>query len=398
MHLFARYLTACLVLGLVIAEHGAALANKKETKAPYTYTVVGNADREPLILQAPVNPSFVLMGGGPDVDEGFRYLIRQAGVTPHNGGRFVVIRASGDGAYNPYIFYSNPDSSTSTSPIDGWVGGASLGLSSVETLVVPSVEAANHPEVERIVKRANAVWIAGGDQANYIKFWKGTALERVIQGHLDRKTPLGGTSAGLAVLGQYDFAALNGTVTSSQALGNPYNKYMTLDPTDANGNLTTGGGFIAPSALANTITESHFDERDRMGRLITFMSRLIASNGSAGASTGCMGGVLPAATLARGIGLGVETALLVEHKPSGVFARRVTNTSTTSRSAVYFVSLMQPPTRCLSRQSLEVPVNSIEIRVLEDSNKEVELSNLIQLPMQPLRGVVNGDLMPAAAY
>ena len=94
---------------------------------------------------------------------------------------------------------------------------------------------------------------------------------------------MGGTSAGLAILGDYDFAALNGSITSSEALADPYDKRITLD-----------GGFVnerdyrattssqarnpcpsSPLALLNdTITDSHFQRRDRMGRLITFLARL----------------------------------------------------------------------------------------------------------------------------
>ena len=42
--------------------------------------------------------------------------------------------------------------------------------------------------------------------------------------------PIGGTSAGLAVLGQFDFAALKGYgVTSAMALQNPYTPHITFD-------------------------------------------------------------------------------------------------------------------------------------------------------------------------
>ena len=44
------------------------------------------------------------MGGGQDVDQAFRWMIRRAGIKPGTGGRFVVLRASGADGYNPYNF------------------------------------------------------------------------------------------------------------------------------------------------------------------------------------------------------------------------------------------------------------------------------------------------------
>jgi putative intracellular protease/amidase len=140
------------------------------------------------------------MGGGQDVDQAFRWMIRRAGIKPGTGGRFVVLRASGADGYNPYIYYSGPGGKTSEQAEPYWVGGAALGLSSVETLVVPSRAAADDAFVNAVVRRADAIFIAGGDQSRYIRFWKGTALERSLNALLSRNIPIGGTSAGLAIL------------------------------------------------------------------------------------------------------------------------------------------------------------------------------------------------------
>ena len=352
-------------LGLALAS---ALTVAHAGKKPYSYDYVGNPQAAVSIATPPSTPSFVLMGGGPDVDEAFRWMISRAGIRPGTGGRFVIIRATGTDAYNPYIYYSDATNNTGSTPADGWVGGAAQGLSSVETLVIPSTAAANDPFVNQVVSQAHAVFIAGGDQADYIKNWKGTELDRTLQSLMARQVPVGGTSAGLAVLGQFDFAALRGSVTTSQALGDPFNKYMTLDPAP----LSLSGGFIAPPALANTITDSHLDSRDRMGRLIAFVARLVAPSGT----TGCPGGILPAGNYgARGIGLGVETALLVQgngtHQP--VTARRVTNVATTTPSAVYFLRPLTPPTQCASGQPLTS--TTVEIRRLDNSLTEFNLSD-----------------------
>ena len=384
-------LSKCAVPAILLVCSIAAHAAKPPA---YTYSSVGDPARAPSVSAVQSSPSFVLMGGGPDVDEAFRWMIRQAGVKPGSGGRLVVIRATGDGAYNPYIYYSNPASSTASGDIvDGWVGGASLGLSSVETLVIPSTTAANDAFVNSVVGRANAVWIAGGDQSDYIKYWKGQALEKTLAALMKNNVPVGGTSAGLAVLGQFDYAALNGTVTSSQALANPFNKYMTLDPAP----LSTTGGFIAPPALAGIITDSHVDARDRLGRLVTFVSRLVAPYAGSGSQQfGCTGGVLPNSA-ARGIGMSVESALLVNWDAvNGHYSgRRVTNTpAPDTEAAVYFVNVTQGPTQCVSGKALSVGASSIQIRKLADSTSTINLSDWSSYPIHRSVGVTGGVLSP----
>ena len=368
---------ASLVLALAA---GLAMADK-----PYTYYPTGNPQAE-VNLPLPATASHVLMGGGPDVDEAFRWMIERAGIKPGTGGRFVIIRASGADGYNDYIYYSDAKLSTSKKIQDDWIGGASLGLSSVETLVIPSIGAANSDFVNAVVARAHAVFIAGGDQSDYIKFWKGTRLDATLKQLLDKNIPIGGTSAGLAVLGQFDFAALNGTVTSSQALSNPFNKYMTLDPSPL-----SSTGFIVPPALSNTILDSHLDTRDRMGRLMAFVARLVAPSNGPGSSFGCPGGILAAAN-ARGIGIGVETALLVQGKPgnAGATARRVTNPDTTTESAVYFLQPLNPPSTCADGKPLNM--TTVEIRKLANSNSVFDLSNWSGLPVYKIVDILSGQL------
>ncbi|MFM1908534.1 MAG: hypothetical protein RL459_1336 [Pseudomonadota bacterium] len=385
-HRGARFGLACFVL----AASSIAMAAKAPPPAPattYTYKWLGDPEKAGITVQTNLKPSFVLMGGGPDVDEGFRWLIKKAGITPATGGRLVVIRATGTDAYNPYIYYSDASLSPDTLPVDQWVGGAQMGLSSVETLIIPTRAAANDLRVNQLVARANVVWIAGGDQKNYIEQWKGTALEDTLKAHLVKNTPMGGTSAGLAVMGAFDFAALKGTVTSLQAQANPYNTYMTLDPSP----LSNETGFISPLAFKNIIFDSHLDERDRMGRLITFMARAVAPNGT----TGCGGGYL-GETVVRGIGLGVETALLVEGDGAGTYTvQRQTNVSTTSTSAAYFVKLKVAPSVCLAGKPLSFPSSAaFEVQRLDKTGAFINL-DASTLPVFSSGTITNGVLSPA---
>ena len=366
--------------------------------ALYSYFATGDVNAVVTAPSVLPTPSFVLMGGGPDVDPAFRWLIQRAGISPGTGGRFVVIRATGTEAYNPYIFYSDETLSTSNTIADLWVGGASLGLTSVETLVIPSVKAANSEAVNAILAKANVVFIAGGDQSDYIRFWKGTALEQTLKALMQKNVPVGGTSAGLAVLGQFDYSALYKSATSEASMLNPYSKDITFDPSP----LSLQGGFIAPPALASMIFDSHFDSRDRMGRFIAFISRLVAPTTTPGGTFGCIGGVLPASSsgnaTARGIGISVETALLVQGNGNGnpVTAKRVTNSSTTTESAVYFVRPSVPPSVCRSQTPLTVP--NVEVKKLADSNTVFNITDWTGVPLYKQLDVTSGALFPADWY
>jgi cyanophycinase-like exopeptidase len=399
-----RSLVGCVMALTLSAVVGGAHAGKTPVKTlPYTYYSVGSvgnpvgAVAPKITLAQPAFPSYVLMGGGPDVDEGFRWMIKKAGITTASGGRLVVIRTTGDGAYDPYIYYSNRRSSVKSADIvDGWVGGASLGLTSVETLVIPSTTAADDDTVNKIVANANAVWIAGGDQSTYINFWKGRKLETTLKSLMSANVPIGGTSAGLAVMGGFDYSALNASATSPLALQNPYYADITFDPNP----LSTSGGFIAPAAFKNIIFDSHFDSRDRMGRLIAFVSRLIApySGTSLNSTFGCPGGVL-GNTVAKGIGIGVETALLVEGNAQGTYTgQRVTNVSTTTESAVYFIDVTQGPTQCVAGKTLEIPTSSIQIRKLANSTSTINLSDWSGFTVYQNIGATSGVLVPASPY
>jgi cyanophycinase len=227
---------------------------------PYDYAVVGNPAN--VVLPAPAKPTLVLMGGGPDVDAAFKWMIQKSG-----GGNFVILRSRGTDAYNPYVY-------------------AMGGVTSVETLIIPSRDAASDPFVLSRIQGADALFIAGGDQSDYVKYWKGTPVETAIEALAAKNIPIGGTSAGLAVMSSFSFTALNGTITSASALDNPYDKAMTL-----------GRDFLALPDMGGLIADPHLDARDRMGRLITFMARIV-NDGWAGS--------------VHGVGVDVETALLVE--------------------------------------------------------------------------------------
>ena len=348
------------LLSVLLASCGSDVVEVESSRIrTYHYYATGNPDASVTVSQ-PAEPSVVLMGGNDDVDSAYRWMIQRAGIRPGTGGRFVIIRASGADGYNDYLYYNSDQYDTAvTPPTEGWVGGAALGLTSVESIVIPDRASANDPAIVAAVARAQVVFIAGGDQSNYIKYWKDTALHRTLDSLIAKNVPIGGTSAGLAILGQYDYSALYDSVTSLEALSNPYHVNLTLDPIDASTNqLLTVGGLITPTSLANVITDSHvaamndvIDGRDRMGRFVTFVARLIAPQSNA--AGGCPGGSL-AYTQAKGIAVTPRTALLLEGDGVNTpfTGQRVTNPSNTFESAVYFVNASEAPAVCATNQPL----------------------------------------------
>jgi cyanophycinase-like exopeptidase len=164
-----------IVLMLIASMTGqVSSVSAASSKPSYEYYVTGNAGD----VTASTSAGLVLMGGGTDVDAAFQWMIGKSG-----GGDFVVIRASGTDAYNPWIYND--------------LGG----VDSAETIIIKNRAAASDPFVVNQIRNAEALFIAGGDQSNYVDYWKGTPVEDAIHYLVTRNVPIGGTSAGLAVMG-----------------------------------------------------------------------------------------------------------------------------------------------------------------------------------------------------
>jgi cyanophycinase len=251
------------VVALAVAMLAAQFLPIHAQTAPYSYFRVGNAGDVTTKTQA----GFALMGGGKDLDAAFRWLCQRSG-----GGDILILRATGTDAYNPYI-------------------RDLCHVNSVATLIIPNKAAANDPFVAETMSKAEAIFISGGDQANYINFWQGTPVQAQLNAAIQKGIPIGGTSAGLAVQGEYIYSAQNDPpdgpdLTSKMALGNPFIPRVVI-----------AHAFLDDPALKDTITDTHFVTRDRMGRLLVFMARIQADHS------------LPSV---KGIGIDEKTAALME--------------------------------------------------------------------------------------
>jgi cyanophycinase len=279
-------LLSWMLLGLTVAAPAWA-----GSKPPYTYFRVGN----PKDIVTSTAPGTVLMGGGTDVDAAFQWMSARSG-----NGDFLVIRATGTDAYNPYIQTLCPKTN------------------SVATLIIPTVTAANDIFVADTIRQAEAIWIAGGDQSNYINFWKGTAVQAALRDQINRGVPVGGTSAGMNVLSQFVYSAqASQGVTSSQALADPFNRYMSFER-----------DFVTVAHLAGVIADPHFVTRDRMGRDLAFLARVYTYGWSA---------------KPRAISIDEQTALLIDGSGTGTVV---------GSGKVYFLQAPGKPELCTAKKPL----------------------------------------------
>lgn len=249
-------------------------------------------------VQTSPTPGFALMGGGSDIDAAFKFLCERA-----NGGDFLILRARGDGEYNPYV-------------------NGLCKLNSVSTLVIPDKATANDPTTAEIIHNAEAIFIAGGDQARYINFWTGTPVQRELNAAISRGVPIGGTSAGLAVLGSYVYSSQNDApddpnLGSHETLMDPFNTRITLRR-----------DFVTIPLLRNTITDTHFKKRDRLGRTLVFLARIVQDGWS---------------SQPRAIGVDEKAAVLVEADGKGTVV---------GSSNAYFFQVNTAPQVCQPKKPL----------------------------------------------
>lgn len=249
-----------------------------------------------------------LIGGGGNVDGAFKWMIDRSG-----GGDVVVIRASGDYLYNDDIIKSGK-------------------VNSVETLLIDSREVANNAQVATTIRNAEMLFITGGDQSNYMNFWRGTKTAEAINYLLNqKKVPVGGTSAGCAILSGFYYSGETGSATAEAAM-DPYDRLVTLYNND----------FLQPPFLKNIITDQHYVARRRQARHVTFMSRIITDW----------------KTFPKGIAPDERTAVCIDEQG---------NAQVVGEGKAYFL-ITDPahaPERCKAGETLQWVANKNAIKVYE---------------------------------
>jgi cyanophycinase len=262
-------------------------------QAKWKYLRTGNPTDSTVTPRA----GFALMGGGSQQDPAFHFLCERA-----SGGDFLVLSANDE---DDYLKKENEKIR------------AICPLNSVATLSFFSREDASDPQVVKIIEKAESIFIAGGDQSDYVRYWQDTPVQEALNRHIVNGKPIGGSSAGLAILGEFAFASLIDTLHSPEALANPYGNKVTLTR-----------DFLRIPLLADTITDTHFVKRDRLGRLLVFLARIVQDGW---------------AKRVRAIAVDENTALLVE--PDG-------SSHAVGHGPVFFLEASAPPEVCAYRQPL----------------------------------------------
>ncbi len=201
-------------------------------------------------------PGLVLSGAGllnvpPSAME---WLRNHLGGAAGRAGNVVILSASGgredeDGLYRDARFASVQ-----------------------EILIPPCADSEAVDAMVTYVNGADAVLFAGGDQAHYAR-WKGSALIRAVQAVYAHGGFVGGGSAGLAIQGAlgYDSVAADRlhpgdddyAVTTQNALRDPFEPEISFT------------SLFAWPALGDTMTDTHFAVRNRFGRLVAFLARIV---------------------------------------------------------------------------------------------------------------------------
>jgi cyanophycinase len=191
-------------------------------------------------------PVLILAGGGGDVTAAMQEAIDRVRGCKDCDTKIdiVVIRASGAEGYNPYFMAMN-------------------GVDSVVSMVITDRETSSRADVVDLVRDAELVFFAGGDQCNYIRWIKDTPVADAVKRVYRRGGAVGGTSAGLAIQGEivYD-ACPSQSAKSAEVLADPFHVDVSLSR-----------GFFSWKPMRGVITDTHFQQRDRLGRLVTFLAR-----------------------------------------------------------------------------------------------------------------------------
>jgi len=198
----------------------------------------------PLFAQGSILP----VGGGTEhyrdwSDEPYRWFVQQA-----DSGQIINFDFAAVSDWYPNYFKS--------------FGAAQ----SSEALRIPNKTIANDSATYLKLISARGIFIEGGDQWDYIDTWKGTRVQDALHFVFNQGGVIGGTSAGLAVLGKVVFDAKFGTAYPEDTAYNPYHSRVHF--TDDFLNI-----------LPDVITDSHFHPRGRLARLVPMLARRMIDNG-----------------------------------------------------------------------------------------------------------------------
>jgi cyanophycinase-like exopeptidase len=221
-------------------------------------------------------PSFFLQGNGAPTAEFFENHVDQVAASPLD---IVVLAAS----------FASGNTSQSAE-CEALMAHMRTKINSCETITITKASGANDAAATADVQKAEIVYFAGGNQCNYVG-WKGSSIYNAVLGVAARGGGVGGGSAGEAIQGEFVYDGCEGSATSSEALANPYDNSISFTY-----------DFFHWQNLGQIFTDSHFVERNRMGRLMVFLARQIQDGKT---------------SAAYGLGIDGDTAVVIDKNGHG---------------------------------------------------------------------------------
>jgi cyanophycinase len=214
--------------------------NKVKSNDSLTISRVGNKDvgnKKPEAL-------YFLNGGGANIDAAFIEFLKSL-----KGGDLVILSGKDDPLdYNEYFVDLAKQNS--------------IALNSVTTILIHSRLGASDQRLVKLINQSEGIFFSGGDQWKYVERMRNSASLKAVNEKVRSGIPFGGTSAGLAILGDIIFSAEKGSVSSDEVMSDPMSEKITLEHSM----------FNLPQ-LTSVLTDTHFVMRDRMGRLLSFLGR-----------------------------------------------------------------------------------------------------------------------------
>ncbi|MCV9385296.1 Type 1 glutamine amidotransferase-like domain-containing protein [Reichenbachiella ulvae] len=221
-----------------------------------------------LICQAE-NGKLLLIGGGAESDaENSWSDAPYTRAVELSGNKKVAIISydfgSGDNSWLPNYFKSR-------------------GATEAVNIEIANTTEANDTQLYQQLMVYDVLFFKGGDQLKYYQYYRDSEVTRAIKDKYEQGGVIAGTSAGMAILSEVVYTADGPSVYPDQALQNVHNSDITLSNDFVN--LLSGG-----------VVDTHFAERGRFPRLLTFMGRWYLDHGD----------------FVLGIGVDDKTALFID--------------------------------------------------------------------------------------
>jgi len=209
--------------------------------------------------------TIILAGGGAESDQGIK--------SAWSYKLFSKLIENGDTNQDSIIRVAIISTGTSDSFLRNyfaWIGTTLEKTVEATDFKVSSRSDANDSSLIGAVKNADVIFLKGGDQGVNYDLWNETLLETNIRLVISRNGAIGGTSAGAMCISAFSFSGSKDLI-SSDVLTDSKTAYLDDDSEPGTSGIHTD--FL--SFLDNTLVDTHFTQRGRLGRLIGLLGKAV---------------------------------------------------------------------------------------------------------------------------